>query len=399
METQRDCVELPQGAHSVLDTAHGAHIRFYRYGHKTITDARARCRPTDTSRAQMPTSSRQRGVGLLAYYLWFHQARPTFAKWPGSQGDQEDVLQDLFYGLIGTANRFCVEFGGCPGVPGSNTVRLRSNNTVPLRVLPRYREIHTQWSGLLLEGSPNCRPKNFDLRPGTQFHTAWIGSDTIVDLFDKYGVPAEVDYVSIDLDSVDLWVLRALLTPPSKYRPRVFTIEYNGNFGSDDALTMPDPTTMPVAPFNVTDEHMVHARKPNAYQAALCYQGATARAIELVAQEFGYVIVNKTLGLDLFLVRKDLWHWRVPKLEELHVNKCMNAPMTPDMAVNLLDFQTYRRHESASLSERLCEANRAAAAKLNQLARTGSCRERCFKHLREPLPESPACRQVRLGRS
>ena len=113
-------------------------------------------------RMSTPSPSRQRGVSLFAYILWFHQARPTFAKWPGSQGDQEDVLQDLFYGLIGTANRFCVEFGGCPGVPGSNTVRLRSNNTVPFRVLPQYREIHTQWSGLLLEGSPKCRPKKFD---------------------------------------------------------------------------------------------------------------------------------------------------------------------------------------------------------------------------------------------
>ena len=275
---------------------------------------------------------------LLAGWLWLQQARPAHGKWPGSQGNQEDILQDIFYGRIGTANRFCVEFGGCPGVPGSNTVRLRTNNTVPLRVLPRYKSVHTQWSGLLMEGSSGCHPKR--IPQGTQFATEWIGSNTIVEIFEKYGVPAEVDYVSIDLDTVDLWVLRALLTPPSNYRPRVFTIEYNSNFGSEVAITMPDPATMPVAPYNLSTEHIVHPGTPRAYSAALCYQGATARAIKLVADEFGYVIINKTLGLDLFLVRKDLWRWSVPTLEELAVTRCMNAPMTAGMAINLLDFET-----------------------------------------------------------
>jgi hypothetical protein len=77
----------------------------------------------------------------------------------------------------------------------------------------------------MLEGGKCAlRPKAHDT-PNFQFHKAWIGSDTIVELFERYNVPAEVDYVSIDLDSVDLWVLRSLLSPPSKYRPRVFTIE------------------------------------------------------------------------------------------------------------------------------------------------------------------------------
>lgn len=345
-----------------------------------------------------------RRFGLATTTSWLlclqHTLRPALGKWPGSQGNQEDVLQDLFYGRIGTANRFCVEFGGCPGVPGSNTIRLRANNTVPLRVLPQYREIHTQWSALLLEGNPKCTPNRKVLQRATEFHTAWIGSETIVDLFEKYGVPHEVDYVSIDLDTVDLWVLRALLTSPSKYRPRVFTIEYNANFGIEAAITMPDPARMPVGTYNLTREQMHHWGTPNAYPAALCYQGATARAIELVAEELGYVIVNVTLGLDLFLVRKDLWRWRVPTLEELHVEKCMNAPMTPDMAINLLDVETFdRRKDNPDMAERLCKANRAAAAKLRQLSQTGLCANSCFKHVRDPLPESPACRAVRLGSS
>lgn len=55
-----------------------------------------------------------------------------------------------------------------------------------------------------------------------------IFEHNIVGLFDKYGVPAEPDYVSVDIDSYDLWVFKAILTS-GKYRPRVLTAEYNCN--------------------------------------------------------------------------------------------------------------------------------------------------------------------------
>jgi len=157
---------------------------------------------------------------------------------------------------------------------------------------------------------------------------------------------------------------------------------------------MPDPAVMPVAPYNLTSEHIYHFGKPNAYPGALCYQGATARAIELVAQQTGYVIVNVTLGLDLFLVRKDLWHWRVPALEELQIEQCMNQPMSPEMATNLLDYAAYARASGSPLS-RLCKANHAAVAELRRQGMEGLCKSKCFKHMAEPIPESPACRKVR----
>ena len=45
---------------------------------------------------------------------WLHAlwATPMLAAWPGSQGDQGVILQGLFYGKIGTTNRFAVECGG-----------------------------------------------------------------------------------------------------------------------------------------------------------------------------------------------------------------------------------------------------------------------------------------------
>ena len=127
-------------------------------------------------------------------------------------------LQDLFYGKIGVTNRYYVEFGGACGVPGSKTFRLRRNRAS--LILPQYRSQHVAWKGFMMDGEA-CK-----LRRGSLVHhQAWIDSDSIIALFDKYGVPAEPDYVSIDLDSVDLWVLRALLSTHSRFRPRVLTVE------------------------------------------------------------------------------------------------------------------------------------------------------------------------------
>ena len=83
------------------------------------------------------------------------------ASWPGSQGDQDDRLQDLFYGKIGVTNRYYVEFGGACGVPGSNTFRLRRNRAS--LILPQYRSQHVAWKGFMMDGEAcNLRKPEFD---------------------------------------------------------------------------------------------------------------------------------------------------------------------------------------------------------------------------------------------
>ena len=42
------------------------------------------------------------------------------------------------------------------------------------------------------------------------------------------GIPLDVDYVSIDVDSIDVWLFHGMLS--SGYRPRVVSVEYNQNF-------------------------------------------------------------------------------------------------------------------------------------------------------------------------
>ena len=62
-------------------------------------------------------------------------------------------------------------------------------------------------------------------------------SHNIVALLEKYGVPKHLDYVSIDVDSTDIWLVEALLR--SSYRPRIISAEFNPNYPFDVAVTFP----------------------------------------------------------------------------------------------------------------------------------------------------------------
>lgn len=244
-----------------------------------------------------------------------------------SQGGQDARLRQIF-AAIGVLNRSYVEFG-YQGRSTSNTFALWKDG----------------WNGLLLDGNPRWVSKTDGSE--SNLHRAKITSRSIVRLFRRHGVPLEVDYVSIDIDSYDLWVLRALLG--SEYRPRVLTVEYNSNFPWDAGqLAFPDPEVM---------------RVPVRQQqwGGNCYMGSSAAALHAVAREHRYSVrrprpstssptstrldpldprpstndhrastlaprpspldlrptslasrqvVDVEPGLDLFLVRDDLWEGR-----------------------------------------------------------------------------------------
>ncbi len=87
------------------------------------------------------------------------------------------------------------------------------------------------WRGLLLDGD------NENAKIDLKKH--YIFASNIVAIFEENMVPHDLDYLSCDMDSHDLWVLRAILE--AGYRLRVITTEYNSNYPITDALTLLDP--------------------------------------------------------------------------------------------------------------------------------------------------------------
>ena len=70
--------------------------------------------------------------------------------------------------------------------------------------------------------------------------------------------------------------------------------------------------------------------------------------------------------------------------------------MTPEMATNLLAYDTYTQ-TSGSPMARLCKANQEAVKTLRKHGDQAVCP--CFRHLthRHDIPMSPACKTVLSG--
>ena len=128
-----------------------------------------------------------------------------------SQNGEDGVLRALFAAL-GTTNKYYVEFG-VETCTQCNTRFLRTQG----------------WSGLLLDGG--------EPDPSINLQHAFIDAEGIVGLFRTYGVPRDLDLLSVDIDRNDWHVLRAIIEPhvagdlsTAPFRPRVIVVEFNSDW-------------------------------------------------------------------------------------------------------------------------------------------------------------------------
>ena len=192
-----------------------------------------------------------------------------------SQGNQDGVLEYIFKN-IGTTNKFCVEFGF-----NSNTLTGGSGPNVARLV------IEDKWNFLLLDGDHENASINL--------YREFITPENIGNIFKKYLVPIEPDYISIDVDSTDLWLMKSLLI--NGYKPRLISIEYNANYSLEQSYTI-TCKERPVIFHHIGD--MVY--------------GASLLALNKVAEEFGYSLIGVVSCLDLFFLRNDLLTSPIPSI-------------------------------------------------------------------------------------
>lgn len=192
-----------------------------------------------------------------------------------SQNNQDEILRRIF-DTIGTSNKHCVEFGF--GYDEAETLRLEDFKT---RVkmssgLNTHALVADGWTPTLFD----AEVENLNIH----LHKNVLTPENIGEAFKEVGVPIDVDYVSIDVDSIDVWLFHGLLK--SGYRPRVVSIEYNANF----------PLDMPLA----------CEQKWAPWKKGSRIYGASAASINIVAEMFGYQVVEIMPQLDMFFVRKDI---------------------------------------------------------------------------------------------
>ena len=188
-----------------------------------------------------------------------------------SQFGEDGIIAEIFR-RIGTTDRRFLEIGIGDGF---------QNNTAYL--------LFQGWSGWWIDANANAiavirarHAKDIEAhRLGIE--QAFVTAENVRLLFDRAGVPAEIDCFSLDIDRNTYFVWEAL----SGFRPRVAIIEYN-----------------PAIPSEL--DWKVE------YDAALSwnktfYYGASLKALELLGRRLGYALVGCNIGgVNAFFVREDL---------------------------------------------------------------------------------------------
>ena len=114
---------------------------------------------------------------------------------------------------LGLSNGYFVEIGASND-NNSNTTNVRASS----------------WDGLRIDGNPNGE--------GVVAH--YVSNDNIVQVLNQYNVPKEFDFLSIDIDGQDYWVLKGLL---EVYSPTFFCAEVNCAYPTDAGYSVPcDPS-------------------------------------------------------------------------------------------------------------------------------------------------------------
>jgi hypothetical protein len=229
--------------------------------------------PKEAALSNVSGASSDRGscVDISAWKRAFSGVTPwrVFSQWY-----QDSVLDSLFNERwLGTTSKFFVEFGF--SIPNW-TPHIRAG-TGPNT---QYLKFKKGWSGLLLDG----RHENHAIN----LHKAFLTEQNLGTVFKNHGVPLNVDYVSIDIDSCDLQLFRSLLTS-TPYRPKVVTVEYNREYTCAESRAN-------ICTTESGERYVWHG--DNLY-------GSSLLAVSRVADENGYTLVWVAMH-DAVFVKKSL---------------------------------------------------------------------------------------------
>lgn len=138
----------------------------------------------------------------------------------------EDGILLFIFALAGHGSRRAVEM--CAG----NGIECNSANLI----------LHHGWDALLLDGNPRnietgkqFYAKHFETRRvSPRLRRAWITVDNAQQLVDDHGFGDNLDFLSLDMDGVDYWIMQAL-----GVRPRVIVCEYNNRLPAGMRITVP----------------------------------------------------------------------------------------------------------------------------------------------------------------
>lgn len=146
-------------------------------------------------------------------YLRKHTRKVT------SQRGEDGVIEKIFE-IIGTTNRYCVEFGAWDGKLYSNTWNLLNNEG---------------WQGLQIEGSAEKFQELQAEYAGNSDVTTLnrlvepAGANALDAVLAEVGAPQDLDLLCIDVDGLDWHIWNGL----TQFSPRLIVVEFNPTVPND----------------------------------------------------------------------------------------------------------------------------------------------------------------------
>lgn len=175
----------------------------------------------------------------------------------GASQKGQDAFINHIFNIVGTTNKFYVEFGGYNGYVSCNTLFLRENRG---------------WNGALIDDI--YQDKNINL------HKRFLTKDNIYQTFTELAVPKDLDFLCIDVDGNDYWFLQSLLQ--QGYNPRVIMIEANVRFNPDVDI--------------------IRKYDENWHWDSREWYGASPLAIKKLVNLYDYTVVHVHLD-DMFIIK------------------------------------------------------------------------------------------------
>lgn len=189
-----------------------------------------------------------------------------------SQNDEDGIIAEIVNRLGDKCPKTFIEFGVESGIE-CNTLRLLLDG----------------WKGLWLDGSDryvaaiNQNMASYVQSGALKAALAFITKDNINQIFEQNGFTGEIGLLSIDIDSNDIWVWKAV----DVVKPAIVAIEYNATWVPPLSIAQPDD--------------------PKVTWTGNNYFGASLKALEKVGKEKGYNLVGCSFaGVNAFFVRADL---------------------------------------------------------------------------------------------
>jgi hypothetical protein len=192
-----------------------------------------------------------------------------------SQFGDDGIIQYLINRLdLPMAERRFVEFG---------VENYREANT-------RFLLLNDNWSGLIMDGSESyvssIRNEQIYWRHDLRALARFITRENINSIIEDAGFSGRIGLLSIDVDGNDYWIWEAL----TRLDPAIVVVEYNGIFGSREAVTIP---------------YQVDFIRQNAHYSYL-YWGTSLRALCHLATRRGYVWIGcNSAGNNAYFVRTE----------------------------------------------------------------------------------------------